>query len=154
MPQPFYGSDVPDAAAAAVNQLRDDVERLAAANRVLERRLADALVGKVEDPHMFDAAAIWTKSIISAQTGEPKIEFRWSAQICQMTVAEAQDFAHTVLLVVAAAEADAFLFNFIAGQVGAGPAAGAQMLVAFRQFRDRLADEPDRRAALTGENDG
>lgn len=79
---------------------------------------------------------IYFESGVSAFTGEAFIALRWGEQRGQLTVAEARAHAFALLECCEAAESDAFVFEFMCERVGATKEHAAQMLVAFREYRE------------------
>lgn len=74
-------------------------------------------------------------SLVSASTGEPKIEIRWGDMLAHLTPAEARQHALAVLETAEAAESDAFISSFMQKTVGLNPSEAGMMLVEFRNWR-------------------
>ncbi len=95
-----------------------------------------------EEP--LPANILWHQSGVNSK-GEPFVQLlRGETIIGQMSVTEARDHARAMTEAAEAAETDAFVFQWVTTQIGAGPAEAAGLLIAFRQFR----------AEVTGKREG
>lgn len=86
---------------------------------------------------------IHMQSGVSAFTGEPFITLQWGDQRGQLTVEEARSHAFAILETCEAATSDAFLFKFMRERVKADEQRAAQLLVAFREYREGTQPPPD-----------
>jgi len=87
---------------------------------------------------------LWHQSGVN-QKGEPFVQLLRGTEIVgQMSVAEARDHARAMTEAAEAAETDAFVFQWVTKQVGAGPQQAAGLLADFRRYR----------AEITGKREG
>jgi hypothetical protein len=87
---------------------------------------------------------LWHQSGVN-QKGEPFVQLLRGTEIVgQMSVTEARDHARAMTEAAEAAETDAFVFQWVVKQVGAGPEQAAGLLADFRRYR----------AEVTGKREG
>lgn len=106
----------------------------------LERQLADAANGKLPEDARLEPDLIMVSSMVAAGTGDPMVMLRWFTHVAQLTPAQARDLALNLLDAAEAAKSDAFLMGFIGDR---DPVAGAQLVAAFREFRQRRSEEKE-----------
>lgn len=118
-----------------VNQLRDDLNRMSNRISELEKQLADAVNGKLPEDQVLDPDMITMQSIVSSQTGEPRILLRWFTHIAQLDAESARAHAFAILDCVEAAKSDAFLAKFFREKLEADDNLMGNVLMEFRNYR-------------------
>lgn len=116
----------------SIDKFREDLRRMDAQVRQLQRQLADAVNGKLPEDARLDPEMIRVSSLVSASGHEPLIMLRWFTSVAQLTPDQARSLAFSLLDVAEAAKSDAFLMRFMAPT---NLEAGAQLVAAFREFR-------------------
>lgn len=83
--------------------------------------------------------------IVSSETGMPMVELQSAAfdKPLQMDHAQAFEFAHVLLETTAISINDAMIFGFISGELRIPREQAAQMLLAFRGYRDHMLSTDD-----------
>jgi hypothetical protein len=79
-------------------------------------------------------------AIVSASTGEAKVDVVWLEQLAQVAPVKAREIAWMLLEAASVAEADAGLMRFMRSEesgVGLSPEAASRMLAELREFRVR-----------------
>lgn len=89
-------------------------------------------------------------SLVASRSGEPVVALRWGPQAGQLSPEEARAHALMILEAAAAADADAFLVSFLQHVVGVDETTAGQLLVEFRQWRQRRAEQPEDPGGPTG----
>lgn len=84
---------------------------------------------------------IHVESLVSSSTREGVVVFKWGDRRGQLTPDEARAHALVILEVAEAAEADAFMVNFLREKCGAKETEALGTLIAFRAFRKLRAKE-------------
>ena len=86
-------------------------------------------------------ANFWVNGIVAQRDKQPYIQLsNEKGMIAQLTMAQARQVAHDILVMASRTEADAMLIKFFDKQEFPKEAAGA-LLVDFREFRAGLDDE-------------
>lgn len=82
---------------------------------------------------------IWVDNLVSATTGEPRVQLTFGETGVQLSVEEARDLAHNLLQGAEAAQSDAFVFEFVQTLGGAKLTEGqrAALVYEFRKFREQ-----------------
>ncbi len=125
-----------------INQMRDDLNRQQARIAELERQLADAINGKLPEAEHLDPGSIWVESMVSSETGEPRVVLRWFTHLAQLDVEQAREIAFNLIEAIEAARSDAFLAAFARNKVGIKePEKVAQLIYEFRQYRQHKGDK-------------
>lgn len=79
----------------------------------------------------------WVNGIVSGRDHQPYIQLaNEKGMIAQLTMSEARKIAHDILVMASRTEADAMIVKFF--KKLDYPAAGAGMLIEFRDFRHEL----------------
>lgn len=117
-----------------INQLYDDLNRQGRRIRELERQLADSVNNKLPVAEHLDPDLIWVESMVSAQTGEPRIILRWFTHYTQLDVEQAREIAFNIFEAIEAAKSDSFISAY-GKRIGLEPQQVAGLIYEFRQFR-------------------
>lgn len=96
-------------------------------------------------PAALTTGSIDVISIVSSETGMPMVELQSAAfdKPLQMDHAQAFEFAHVLLETTVISINDAMVFGFISGELGIPREQAAQMLFAFRGYRDHMLSAGD-----------
>jgi hypothetical protein len=96
-------------------------------------------------PSAITVGSIDVIPIVSAETGEPRVELQSAAfdKPLQMDASESFTFAHALLETTAIAINDAMVFGFISGPLQIPREKAAGMLHAFRGYRDEMLSAGD-----------
>jgi hypothetical protein len=124
----------------SAEEFRNDLIRMAARVRELERQLADAMNGKLPEDQHVDPSMLMVSSMVSSRTREPMIMLRWFTFVAQIGVEQARDLAFNLIEAIEAAKSDAFLMQFMSNAAG-NIDAGLQLVAAFREFKQRQERE-------------
>ena len=123
-----------------INQLLDDLRRKDRHIWQLERKLEAALAGRLPEPIELRSDSFLLQSLVSARTGEPLVNLRWSYGVAQLSRAQARELAANLLSAAEAALSDACLSRFLVERVGLQETRHiGQLLVELREFRDRFS---------------
>ena len=83
----------------------------------------------------------WVNGIVAVRDKQPYIQLSDANGIfAQLTVNEARQIAHDIMLMASRTEADALLLTFVE-EMDLGEQAGSLMMQAFRDFRAKLDNE-------------
>ncbi|MFN7948354.1 MAG: hypothetical protein U0Z53_23585 [Blastocatellia bacterium] len=122
------------------SELLDDLRRRERHIYQLERKLQEALSGRLPEPIEIRSDVFLLQSLVSARTGEPLVNLRWSDGVAQLPVAQARELALNLLGAAEAALSDACLRRFLLERVGwQEPEEIGQLLVGLRKFRDEFS---------------
>lgn len=89
----------------------------------------------MDEQQSVPGEVLWHQSGINPK-GQPFVQLLLGMRIIgQMTPEEARDHGRAMLEAAEAAEQDAFMFDWVTHQVGAGPQQAAGLLVDFRRYR-------------------
>ena len=96
-------------------------------------------------------AAFWVNGIVAVRDGKPYIQLsNEKGMIAQLSMSETRQIAMDMLVMASRTEADAMIHKFFSDN-GLPAAAGALLMVKFRDFRAALDAEKAERSEGTGE---
>lgn len=118
--------------------MADGLERL---NDAWQKANGDArrdfLRGILEAQGMRGESEITMVSQVNSRDGSPAVLFRWGEHVLVMESSTAKRHGLAVLETALAADADAFLFQWVQEAVGAEPEKAAMLLMDFRRWREQ-----------------
>jgi hypothetical protein len=99
------------------------------------------LKGILEAQGMRGESEITMVSQVNAGDGSPAVCLQWGEKILHMQSATAKRHGLAILETALAADADAFLFQWLKDEGGAEPEKAAGLLMDFRRWRDSQSPE-------------
>jgi hypothetical protein len=97
-----------------------------------------ALICATHNAALEKGEGIFLESLVSSQTGEPRVTLTVKSVSVQLALREARDLQSNLAGVIEASLTDAFIVRWVRDRLGAGADAVGGLLVDFRAFRDEM----------------